>query len=60
MVLGMFPENWFFDKSNTSKDFMFPTSRGSWQLRKFEDKLRTKRSLRVHRDEGISEASPLE
>ena len=42
MVLGMFPENWFFDRSNTSKDFMFPTSRGSWLLRKFEDKLRIK------------------
>ena len=60
MVLGMFPENWFFDRSNTSKDFMFPTSRGSWLLRKFEDKLRIKWSLRVHRDEGISGASPLE
>ncbi|RVW59877.1 Retrovirus-related Pol polyprotein from transposon TNT 1-94 [Vitis vinifera] len=41
-------------RSNTSKDFMFPTSRGSWLLRKFEDKLRIKRSLRVHRDEGIA------
>ena len=60
MVLGIFPENWFFDRSNTSKDFMFPTSRCSWLLRKFEDKLRIKRSLRVHRDEGISGASPLE
>ena len=59
-MLGMFPENLFFDRSKTSKDFMFPTSRGSWLLRKFEDKLRTKRSLRVHRDEGTSEASPLE
>ena len=51
MVLGMFPENWFFDRSNSSKDFMFPTSKGSSPLRKFEDKLRNKRYLRVHIDE---------
>ena len=41
-------------------DFMFPTSRGRLPVKKFEDKLRTNRSLRLQKDVGMLKANTLE
>ena len=41
-------------------DFMFPTSGGRLPVKKFEDKLRTNKSLRLQKDIGMLKANTLE
>ena len=41
-------------------DFMFPTLGGRLPVRKFEDKLKNNKSLRLHKDEGMLKANALE
>lgn len=57
IVVGILPDSWFLDKSNFFRTFKFPISNERKPLREFDDKLSTKRFLRLHKFKGIVEVN---
>ncbi|CAN6560003.1 unnamed protein product [Malus baccata var. baccata] len=60
MLLGMFPENWLFDKSISTTSLNFPISSESGPTRELDDKFRCNIWLSSHKEDGILEVNKLD